>query len=202
MLHQIVQNGQSGIDRDRKPDPLIALLHQLAGGDADHLSVGVDQRAAAVAGVDRGICLNADHGIAQLGSDGPLDRRNIADCLGGSQRQTAGIADRNNHLADLQLIAVAEGGGDQSLGRFLHLQQGKVALVICADEGGIVAVAVLQDDLILLSAADHMGIGDDVAVFRKNDAAALCRSAAAVADDAQVFLIMMGAVVLLVNAIT
>lgn len=141
-------------------------------------------RAAAVAGIDGGIRLDADHGVAQLGGDGALHRRNVADGLGGGQRQTAGIADGDHHFADLQLIAVAEGRRDQPLGRVLHFKQSQVALVIRPNDGGIIAIAILQHDLELFAAADHMGIGDDVAVFRKDDAAALRGGAAAVGDDA------------------
>ena len=104
--------------------------------------------------------------------------------MGGGQRQTAGIADGDHHFADLQLIAVAEGSCDQPLGRVLHFKQSQVALVIRPNDGGIIAIAILQHDLELFAATDHMGIGDDVAVFRKDDAAALRGGAAAIGDDA------------------
>ena len=185
MLHQVIQDGQRRIDGNGEPDALVALLHQLAGGDPHHLPVGIDERAAAVAGVDGRIGLNTNHGIAQLGGDGALHRRNISYRLGGSQRQPAGVADGHHHFAYLQLIAVAEGRRDQSLLRQgNHPQQRQIALVIGAHQLGVIAVAVLQHHLVIVKAAYHVGVGDDIPVFRKDDAAALCGGAVAVADDA------------------
>ena len=184
VLHQIIQNGQRVIDGDGKADPLVAFLHQLAGGDADHLPVRIDERAAAVAGVDGHIRLDADHGVAQFGGNGAPDGGDIAHRLGGGQRQPRRVADGHDYFAHFQLIAVAEGGRHQPLRNILDPQQCQVGLIIRPHQGGRVAVAVLQHDLACFHTADDMGVGDDIPLLREDDAAAHRGGAAAVADDA------------------
>ena len=56
MLHQLRQNVLGDVDRNGEADALGR--HDDRRVDADHLAAAVDQRAAAVAGVEGGVGLN------------------------------------------------------------------------------------------------------------------------------------------------
>src|SRR3974390_1237699 len=57
--HQVVENRLGGIDGNRKPDTGALIgVGENHGVDTDHLSMPVHQRAARVAGIDRGVGLD------------------------------------------------------------------------------------------------------------------------------------------------
>ena len=105
-----------------KPTPMLPLL--LPGGgdggvDADHLALGVDQRAAGVARVDRGVGLQqagdrADAAwlrvllLLAAGLDGAV--LGADDARGDRALQAERAADGEHRVADLHRVAVAERG--------------------------------------------------------------------------------------------
>ena len=103
VVDQLLGDLLGGVDRDREADPDVAL--GLAAGldlrvDPDHSALGVEQRAARVAGVDRRVGLDrvgdreAVRGVdlALDGGDDPRRRRAV---------EAEGVADRDHRVADL-----------------------------------------------------------------------------------------------------
>ena len=137
-------------------------------------ALGVDERTAAVAGIDGGVRLDVDHGVVglQLPGDG-------ADHAHGHRRVEAQrAAERHHDLAGPQRVRVAEWqtSAGPTLSILMHRQ---VGLVIDGhDSGGNDAPAALHDrptrgdaarrgrqlDLEPGRVLDNMGVGDDVAV--------------------------------------
>ena len=97
------------------------------GVDADDLAVGVEQRAAGVAGIDGGVGLD---GLVDVGSVGLLHLADGADDAArhGSVEDAEGIADGQHLLPDLEGGAAAQGYGLQ-VGR-LDLDDGKVVRLV------------------------------------------------------------------------
>src|SRR6187397_1940097 len=103
----LVDLGFGGADRDREADALCAAGDR--GVDADDFTLIVDQGAAAVAGVDRGVGLDkvrevlAAAGELVADRDRAIERRHYAarDRLGELAERAA---DRENGLADLDLL--------------------------------------------------------------------------------------------------
>ena len=123
------------------------------GVDADHFALHVEQRAARIALVDRGVGLQEV--VVWTAVDVSIARRD--DARGHGFAEAEGIADRHHAVADAHLVAVAE----------LHRLQRLVALDL---EHGNVHLGILTDDLRLQLAPvgeDHhdvVGVADDVIV--------------------------------------
>ena len=138
------------VDRDGVADADVdaaALFERAAAVDADQLAVGVEQRPAGVAGVDRGVGLQAVGVFEQragriliamhAGDDAVGDRR--LEVVGQQER----IADDVDPIADAARVAVAQLGGGK-LVFAEELDQGDVAARIEADEHGVDEAAVGQ----------------------------------------------------------
>ena len=130
------------------------------GIDADHFAVGVDQRSAAVAGVDRGIGLNeivvgtgADH--PPLGAD---------DSRGDGMFETERIADRHHPIADVQLARVAELGKGQIAAGATDLDQGQVGAIVLADQARFMLAVIRQFDFDRVGAAHDMITGENLTI--------------------------------------
>ena len=159
------------VDRDGVADALDAHGRALGVDDADDVAVGIKQRAAGVAGVDGRIRLNGVDGHVvdgQLLLDGGDDARGHR-----AVHLTHRVADGHGQLADLKLIAVAEGRGIQA-GR-VDLEHRDVVALGGTDERGLVAllfaaVAGVDVDGDLVRAGDDVVVGQNVAVLRDDDA--------------------------------
>src|SRR4051794_23403777 len=172
---QLRDHALDRVGRDREADADVARLPvaRAAGRldlrvDADHLALRVEQRAAGVTGVDRGVGLQdvVDREAVRRG-DLPLQR---GDHAGGERAVEAErVADRVRGVADLDGARVTQrerlevGGAD--------LQQREIGRGVLAHELGRerLAVADLRLDL-AVGALDHVGVGDDVAVIGDDEA--------------------------------
>src|SRR5699024_810055 len=101
VLDQVVDDRLRLVDRDGKADAFIVGRRDLLGVDADNLAIGVDQRAAGVAGVDGSVGLDAVYRVAVGGGNRAVNRRNITYGYGTRQLQAARVADCDDLLADL-----------------------------------------------------------------------------------------------------
>ncbi len=99
------------------------------------LPLDVDQRAAGVAGVDRGVGL--DH-VRDREAVGRLDLalQGGDDAGGHGAVEAEGVADRDHRVADLDLGGVAERERVQLVGGHVDLEQGDVGRRIGADDFG------------------------------------------------------------------
>ena len=107
---------------------IAAELHRV---DADDLPVAVDQRAAGVAVVERGIRLDQRHRpVVDLKV--AVDRGDDAARHRAAQLRAERIADGDDAVAHGQFARIAELRGLQV--RRVHLQHGKVARLVAADD--------------------------------------------------------------------
>ncbi len=142
------------------------------GVDPDDLAVGVEQRPAGVAEVDRGVGLDVVL-EAPRGRVGGQARA----VLGGDDAHRDGlveverIADGHDPLADADAIRVAQRQRRQAL-LDIDLQKGEIRRRILPDEPGGVLFLVVDPDLDLVGALDDVVIRHDVAVFRDDEAGA------------------------------
>src|SRR3954469_13120330 len=156
-LAQLLDHRHGGRGRHRKADAdRAAGRRQDRRVDADHLAVHVEQRSARVAFVDRGVGL--DVVVIRAGLDVPAARRDDA----GRDRaaEAERIADRDDPVARPHLVGVAERHGLERLFG-LHAQHGEVDLRILADDLGLEALAVREDDADVVRVADDVVVGDD-----------------------------------------
>jgi hypothetical protein len=171
-LAQHVERALDRVDRHREADALAAARGRLdLLIDADDLAVGVDERAAGVAGVDRRVGLDRTRD-AEAGQrlDRAIDRRDHAD------RQRLALAerrsDRRHRLADLDVMAVAERQRPEREPLRVDLQQRDVRVRIGADDLGLDRVAVRELDVdlarplerVALAGGDDVRVGGDLAV--------------------------------------
>ena len=139
-------------------------VHRGQRGNAHELPGQVDQRATAIAGVDRraGLDRIVDPAVAVLalcdnavqGADDPIRHR-----LDNAQRITV----RQHLLADLQVVRVAERDGGQGL-PITDLDHGEVVDGIVAPERRGDRLAITERDLDFGCARHDVIVGDDVPV--------------------------------------
>src|SRR5262249_51857734 len=118
--------------------------------DADDLALHVHEWAAGVAGIDRGVGLDevverALTDLAGLGADDPGRDRGLKPERG---------ADRDDPVADLHLVGVAEPNRRELALAVVQAEHGEVRLLVEADDLRLVLAAVERDDLDLGGALD------------------------------------------------
>ena len=124
-------------------------------------AVGVDQRPARVAVVDRGVGLDrVVDGQRVRRLDLPLHG---ADDAGRERARVAeGIADREDGISDLDHVRVAEHQRSERARVRVDLQHRRVGGRVLADDGRVDLVLAGERDLNLLRALDHVVVRDDV----------------------------------------
>ena len=145
--------------------------------DAHDFAVEVHQRAARVARVDRRIGLQ-EIGPAAGGQDAGLAADNART---DRQIEVEGMPDGQYPIADLQLVAVAQGGGGQAAVG-LDPQHGKVGLLVGLDVGGTKLLAVGEFHQDFIGPFDNMIVGEDDALGVDNDAGTEPRSRGSESD--------------------
>ena len=164
----MLRHGPHKIDRDRETKAgESAAAAENRGIDADHAAVRVEQRSAGIAGIDRRIGL--DEILKRPETDTAAQRADdpAADRLADAE----GIADRQHHVANLELVAVAKRGGRKAGG--LDLEDREVGKRVSADHLGFVALVRFADgNAHIIRALDHVVVGENVAVGGDDDAGA------------------------------
>ena len=107
-VQDLVDHRARHVGRHREADADVAARRpDDRGVDADQLAAQVDERAAGVAGVDRGVGL--DELLVAVGADPAAPER--ADDAGGDRLPDAErVADRDHEVADVHRVRVAERG--------------------------------------------------------------------------------------------
>ena len=139
-----------------RPSGLIAVLMPMTS------PLQVEERAAAVAGVDRGVGL--DEVVVGAGADGAVLGADDAHRDGVAEAER--VADGDDVLADAQRVARAERGGGQVLGA-VELEHREVEPLVAAHDLGVELALVGELDLHLVGAFDDVRVGDDVALARR-----------------------------------
>lgn len=172
-LDDFFNDGIHLIDRNGEPDVVDGRLRgRTAGGvfgvgDADDLSVQVEQRAAGIAGVDGRVSLNQLHGVV-------LRKRHFsvqgADGAGGqgegefAQR----IADGHHFVSHVCVGGLAqcyrlEPGG-------VNFQNRYVVIFVVAPHRRLVAFAVVGGNRDGIRPLDHVVVGDDISIGGNDEA--------------------------------
>ena len=137
--------------------------------DADHLTGGIDQGAAAVAGVHRCIGLDVGNPLAVT------DRIEAADGADDAGRhgvvQAEGIADGNGPFPRLELVGVAQGRHRQVVGHHFHHRH--VGEGVGAENLALETASVRQGHRHLIGTTHHVLIGEDQAAGPGDEAGAL-----------------------------
>ena len=138
---------------------------------ADQAPGRVEQRAARVARVDRGVGLDHAADLALVDrADLAVER---ADDAGGQRLvEPEGIADRVDLLADLQVAAEADRQGLELVARRADAQHGEVAVGKRAHQFGLPLRLVGERDARAARSLDDVEIGDDVPAVVPDEAAA------------------------------
>ena len=121
-LGEVARHGKADAERG-------AAFGDDGGVDADHLAVHVEQRAAGIALVDRGVGL--DVAVVRAGLDVAVACRTIPS--GDRTAEPERVADRHHPVADLGGVAVAELDERQRVAG-VDLQQRQVGLAVGADD--------------------------------------------------------------------
>ena len=153
-------------------------LGEDVGVDANQLTSDVDERAAAVARIDRGVGLNEDHGVVVIGLSGDgadhAHRHRVAKAFRTAESQD------DFSLAQRVVLGQRDGGKASGLDlqeREVHFLSGANDFRVedpaaPADErvdGSVVSCGRRQGDLDLDGSRDDVGVGHDVAVRVDDD---------------------------------
>ena len=153
------------VDRDREADAVVAAGVALdLRVDPDHLAAEVEQRAARVAVVDRGVRLDraGDRVVVRRG-DRAVDR---ADDAGRSWTRAGRTGCRSPRRSGrpARSSTCPERERMELRASVLDLDHGDVGRVVGADERRLCGLAVLERDLDRGRAVDDVRVRDDVAV--------------------------------------
>ena len=117
-----------GIDRDREAE---SLTGQNGGVDADYVAVRVDERAAGVSGIERGVGLDdVVHQSPRLRAQRAAERAD--DARGYRVGEPVRIADRDDELARTQRGRIAKRGVREF--RRVDAQHREIGVRIVADQ--------------------------------------------------------------------
>ncbi len=158
---ELVHDGERHVDGHGEADPDVAAAPRRddRGVDADELAVERDQRAARIAGVDRGVGLD-EVLVAFRVDPRPPERRDDAARHGLAEAE--GIADGDDEIAHQQFLGIAKGHLGQVLG--VDPEHRDVGGRIAADQLGLEAPVVAKGDADLVGILDHVAVGQHEAV--------------------------------------
>ena len=156
-----------GVGRNGEPDPDVAGRARSRAVldlrvDADDLAARVEQRAARVAGIDRGVGL--DHVVdreAVRSGDEALERAH--DSGGRGAVEPEGIPDRDDRIADADDVGVSDGEWRERTRRGLDAEHCEIRGRVGSDDLGLDRVAVREADGDLTRVAYDVVVRDDVA---------------------------------------
>src|SRR5207248_11728230 len=148
------------------------------GVDADDAAAAVGERAARVAGVERGVGLDHVVDVPDSGAGAGWQRaaEGRDDAGGHGAAEPVRVSDRDDELADAQLLRVPELGGHE-VAR-LRPQDGEVGERVGADDGVVELAAVDErGSPAAAPASDDVRGGEEEAVRRDDDRAAAAAAA-------------------------
>ena len=128
------------------------------GVDPDQLARHVDQRAAGIAGIDRGIGLDEELivGDADLGA-----RQRRDDAVGHRLADAERIADREHDVADQQFIGIGKIQRREFLFGIFQAQDRQIGAAVLQHDLGLEFALVRQRHLDLIGAFDDVVVGHD-----------------------------------------
>ena len=115
-VSELVKDLLRSRDGDRKSHALDLCRSELDRIDTDNFTAYVDERAAAVTGVDGRIGLDEDH-LGAVNCYFSVFSAYVTHC--GRLAVTHGVTDGDGHLADLDIVRAAELGNGDRINEFL-----------------------------------------------------------------------------------
>src|SRR5271166_2816275 len=165
MAGQLIHNIARHVDRHGKTDPDIAPTGcKNRSIDTDEPTLKINQRAARVARIYRGVGLNE---IFIAFDAKPLATECTDDSRGDRLTEAEGIANCQDKIPDLQTAGIADRDRSQIFGRYP--QQCNVGRWIAADQLSCKAPVVLCRDLNSRCVVNDMAVGQDVSMFSVDD---------------------------------
>src|SRR5512141_1666764 len=162
LVLQLLKDRLGELDRRGEPDPLSALDDRRV--DPDDIALQVEEGAARVPGVDRGVGL--DEVVVRPGADDPS--------LGADDPRRHGVAkpervaDRKDPFPHLEPVGVAQGHVGKLLLR-VDLDQGDVDLRVGPDDLRLEHLLVEEGHRHLVGLFHHVVVREDVAVRRDDE---------------------------------
>jgi hypothetical protein len=155
------------VDRDREGETLVAAGARIdLRVDADHLALQVEERAARVAGIDRGVGLDERH-IAAVGQRA---RGRADDALGHGVLEAERRADRGHPFAHAHLGRIAELHHGEPARLDLHHRD--VGRLVGAQHLALEFAPVGEAHAHLVRTLDHVRVGEDHAARVDDEARA------------------------------
>src|SRR5258708_4583536 len=152
------------VDRDGEAQALRGQNRR--GVDAHDLAPGIDQRAAGVAGVERGVCLDdvvdKPAGLRAQGSSEGAD-----DSGGQSVLKAVGVADGDDQLSHADFMRVAQAHGLED--GCVNAQQREIGVGVFTDQRGGEVASVEQKHSNGVGLVYHMAVGEDESVGGKGE---------------------------------
>src|SRR3989441_4953966 len=168
VFQDLPRHAERRVDRDREPDAFRVGNRRRV--DRHDSTLQVDEGPATVARIHRGIRLNHRKPISGTEREIPPERADHA----RRDRRPAGkaqrIPDREDRLADLQLVGIRELRGVKVLS--VHLDDRDVGLIVSADDRTAQDPAVRERHDHLARAVDHVVRREDVPCLAVEDARA------------------------------
>src|SRR5919202_764257 len=163
VLLEVRQQPPRRVDGDREADADVAVAAS-AGlelrVDADDAAGRVEQRAAGVAGVDRGVGLDDAVDLEAVRRlDDPLRGRD--DARRERALEAERVADRDRRVADLDASRRAERQRRELAGPRRDLEHREVARLVATEDPGVDDALVRELDLDLRGPGDHVGVRED-----------------------------------------
>jgi len=167
-LHDALEHDLGHRHGDGEADAHAAARARIDRGvDAQQVAVDVDQRAARVAGVDGRVGLDE---VLEVVDAELVAAQRRDDAAGHGLADAEGIADGQHLVAHLQFVGAAQHDHRQLVE--LDLEHGQVGVGIGADHLAARVAAVVERDLDLVGALDHVVVGEDVTIGAHDHAAA------------------------------
>ncbi len=178
----IIERPLGTVDRNRESetDRASGTAREDERVDADHLTLGVDERAARVARVYGGVGLNHVRPdlrlaprAANLGLYVAAKRRDHTHRDGRvavSQEVAVGIADRDHPLTDQHVVGVAQRGYRQIFA--FNPEESEIGRLVCGDQLAIQLAAVHQRDHDVSRATHDVLVGNHVTILGDDETGA------------------------------
>ena len=158
--------GERGRDGEADAD-IAAVRREDRRVHADDLALEIEGRTAGIAPVDRR--RNLEEVVIGAGPDLAPARGHDAGRNGVAEAE--GVADRDDPVADPDPVGIAECDMRQRLVR-IHLEERQVRFRVGADDARRQPALVVEGDGDVLRPVHDMMVGDDMAVFRDDEAGA------------------------------
>ena len=164
VFHQLLCHETREIHRNHETQPGVPIVALSPGRVySDEASIGVEQRTAGIARIDRRVGLQKILRaiVRSVATEGAQNSATHGESTAG------GITQREHHVAEFQLVAVAQRRGREA-GRS-NLQHGDIrAQITPHHRRGVFLARIAERDLHVLRTLDNVTVSDNIAIGRNH----------------------------------